>query len=40
MWEFFAERLELEPWQPGEVAVPVEVELEQAEPPPPAAASR
>src|SRR5438128_9449145 len=40
MWEFFAERLTLEPWQAGEVAVPVEVELEQAEPPPPAAASR
>ncbi|TML98098.1 MAG: AI-2E family transporter, partial [Actinobacteria bacterium] len=40
MWEFFAERLTLEPWQTGEVAVPVEVELEQAEPPPPAAASR
>ncbi|TML16059.1 MAG: AI-2E family transporter [Actinobacteria bacterium] len=40
MWEFFAERVDLEPWQPGEVAVPVEVELEQAEPPPPAAASR
>jgi predicted PurR-regulated permease PerM len=40
MWEFFAERVELESWQPGEVAVPVEVELDQAEPPPPAAASR
>ena len=40
MWEFFGERVELEPWQDGEVAVPVEVELEQAEQPPPAAASR
>ena len=40
MWEFFSERVALEPWEPGEVAVPVEVELEQAEPPPPAAASR
>jgi predicted PurR-regulated permease PerM len=40
MWEFFAERVELEPWEGGEVAVPVEVELEQAKPPPPAAASR
>jgi predicted PurR-regulated permease PerM len=40
MWEFFAERIELESWEGGEVAVPVEVELEQAEPPPPAAASR
>jgi predicted PurR-regulated permease PerM len=40
MWEFFSERLELERWEDGEVAVPVEVELEEAEPPPPAAASR
>ncbi len=40
MWEFFAERIELESWEGGEVAVPVEVELEEAEPPPPAAASR
>jgi predicted PurR-regulated permease PerM len=40
MWEFFSERVELEPWEDGEVAVPVEVELEEAEPPPPAAASR
>src|SRR5207248_6191276 len=40
MWEFFSERIKLEPWREGEVAVPVEVELEQAEPPPPAAASR
>jgi predicted PurR-regulated permease PerM len=40
MWEFFSERVELEPWEGGEVAVPVEVELEEAEPPPPAAASR
>jgi len=27
IWEFFAERVELEPWEPGEV-VPVEVEVE------------
>jgi predicted PurR-regulated permease PerM len=46
MWEFFGERLELEPWKPGDVPVPVEVELDQVEPeqverpPPPAAASR
>jgi predicted PurR-regulated permease PerM len=40
MWEFFSERVELEPWEDGEVAVPVEVELEEAERPPPAAASR
>jgi predicted PurR-regulated permease PerM len=40
MWEFFSERLGLERWEDGEVAVPVEVELEEAEPPPPAAASR
>jgi len=38
MWEFFAERIELEPWKEGGVP-PVEVELEEA-PPPPAAASR
>jgi predicted PurR-regulated permease PerM len=38
MWEFFAERIELEPWQEGGVP-PVEVELEEA-PPPPAAATR
>jgi hypothetical protein len=25
-WEFFGERVELEPWEPGDV--PVEVELE------------
>jgi predicted PurR-regulated permease PerM len=48
IWEFFSERLALEPWQEGGV-VPVEVELEREEtramapvPPadPPAAASR
>jgi predicted PurR-regulated permease PerM len=38
VWEFFAERLELEPWKEGDT-VPVEVELEEAKPPP-AAASR
>ncbi len=37
-WEFFAERVELEPWEKGGVP-PVEVELEEA-PPPPAAAQR
>jgi predicted PurR-regulated permease PerM len=36
IWEFFAERVELEPWEKGG-APPVEVELEEA-PPPPAAA--
>jgi predicted PurR-regulated permease PerM len=46
IWEFFGERLKLEPWQEGGT-VPVEVEVEQAPavapvPPadPPAAASR
>jgi predicted PurR-regulated permease PerM len=39
VWEFFAERVELEPWENGG-APPVEVELEEAPPPPPAAASR
>jgi predicted PurR-regulated permease PerM len=38
MWEFFSERVQLESWEDGEVAVPVE--LEEAEPPPPAAATR
>jgi predicted PurR-regulated permease PerM len=38
VWEFFAERVELEPWEKGG-ATPVEVELEEA-PPPPAAAQR
>jgi predicted PurR-regulated permease PerM len=38
MWEFFSERVELEDWEGEEVAVPVE--LEEAEPPPPAAATR
>jgi hypothetical protein len=32
-WEFFGERLVLEPWQEGG-APPVEVELEEAPPPP------
>jgi predicted PurR-regulated permease PerM len=36
MWEFFAERIELEPWSEGGVP-PVEVGLEEAPPPPPAA---
>jgi predicted PurR-regulated permease PerM len=36
-WEFFAERVELEPWEKGGMP-PVEVELEEA--PPPAAAQR
>jgi predicted PurR-regulated permease PerM len=39
MWEFFAERVQLEPWD-SEEDVPVPVELEEAEPPPPAAATR
>jgi predicted PurR-regulated permease PerM len=38
VWEFFAERVELERWEKGGVP-PVEVELEEA-PPPPAAAQR
>ena len=38
VWEFFAERVELEPWEKGGLP-PVEVELEEA-PPPPAAAQR
>src|SRR5439155_25022298 len=38
IWEFFGERVELEPWEEGGVP-PVEVELEPA-PPPPAAARR
>jgi predicted PurR-regulated permease PerM len=33
VWEFFSERVELEPWQGGEV--PVEVELEETRAPPP-----
>jgi predicted PurR-regulated permease PerM len=37
VWEFFAERVELEPWERGG-SPPVEVELEEA--PPPAAAQR
>jgi predicted PurR-regulated permease PerM len=39
IWEFFAERLSLEPWQEGG-APPVEVELEEAPPPPSVAARR
>jgi len=39
MWEFFSERIVLEPWREGD-ASPVEVELEEAPPPPPAAARR
>jgi predicted PurR-regulated permease PerM len=38
-WEFFGERLVLEPWQEGG-APPVEVELEEAPPPPRVAAPR
>jgi len=38
VWEFFAERVELEKWEDGGVP-PVEV-LEEAPPPPPAAAQR
>jgi predicted PurR-regulated permease PerM len=38
MWEFFAERVEMEPWEEGDVP-PVDVGLEEAKPPP-AAASR
>jgi predicted PurR-regulated permease PerM len=36
IWEFFAERVELEPWEKGGTP-PVEVELEEVEPPPAAA---
>jgi predicted PurR-regulated permease PerM len=32
-WEFFAERLELEPWKPGTIPVEVEVEPEAVESP-------
>jgi predicted PurR-regulated permease PerM len=39
MWEFFSERLTLEPWNEGGVP-PVEVELEEASPPSPVAARR
>jgi predicted PurR-regulated permease PerM len=44
IWEFFSGRVQLEPWDEGGGAVPVEVELEppQVEPPklePPRAAS-
>jgi predicted PurR-regulated permease PerM len=33
VWEFFSERVELEPWEDGEI--PVEVEVEGRPPPPP-----
>jgi predicted PurR-regulated permease PerM len=39
VWEFFSERVELEPWEKGGPP-PVEVELEEAPPPPSAAARR
>jgi len=32
VWEFFAERVELEPWEPGEVSVEVELEPPQPRP--------
>jgi predicted PurR-regulated permease PerM len=38
MWEFFSERIALEPWQDGDV--PVEVELDEEPPAPPVAARR
>jgi hypothetical protein len=31
VWEFFSERVELEPWEAGEI--PVEVQVEQRPPP-------
>jgi predicted PurR-regulated permease PerM len=39
MWEFFSERITLEPWQEGGIP-PVEVELDEEVPPPPVAAQR
>ena len=39
VWEFFAERVELEAWD-KDGTLPVEVELEEVPPPPPAAARR
>jgi hypothetical protein len=40
IWEFFSERVRLEPWDEGSGEVPVEVELEPPQPvePPRAAA--
>jgi predicted PurR-regulated permease PerM len=35
LWEFFSERIELEPWKPGAAAVPVEVEPVMPEAPVP-----
>jgi predicted PurR-regulated permease PerM len=32
LWEFFSERIVLEPWRPGEVTIPVEVEPGAEEP--------
>jgi predicted PurR-regulated permease PerM len=40
LWEFFSERVELEPWTPGEAAVPVEVEAVVPEAPVPETAPR
>jgi predicted PurR-regulated permease PerM len=42
LWEFFSERVELEPWQAGETAVPVEIEAvgPEAEAPVPEPAPR
>jgi hypothetical protein len=40
LWEFFSERVELEPWKPGEMAVPVEVEAAVPEVPVPEPAPR
>jgi hypothetical protein len=37
-WEFFSERVALEPWPAGGGPVPVEVEVEPVPPPPPPAA--
>jgi predicted PurR-regulated permease PerM len=33
VWEFFGERLRLEPWEAGGQVVPVDVEPEPVEPP-------
>jgi hypothetical protein len=32
VWEFFSERVELEPWESGQI--PVEVDVEERPPPP------
>jgi predicted PurR-regulated permease PerM len=40
LWEFFSERVELEPWRPGETAVPVEVDAVVPEAPVPETAPR